>query len=128
MIKRRIMAPGPTEVPPTVLAAASQPILHHRTPQYRALFAEVCEKIKLVFQTSQTVLTFAAGGTGGMEAVMVNLSDPGEKVLVVSGGVFGDRWAKIAEAMGRVVVKIDVEWGKAVEAAALEAALKANPE
>jgi aspartate aminotransferase-like enzyme len=128
IVKKRIMAPGPTEVPPTVLAAASVPILHHRTPQYRAIFAEVCDKIKLVFQTKQPVMTFFAGGTGGMEAVVTNLSDPGEKVIVIGGGVFGDRWAKIAEALGRVPVKVDVEWGKAVEPSAVEAALKANPE
>src|SRR5688572_5040782 len=79
MIKRRIMAPGPTEVPPSVLAAAGQPILHHRTPQFRQVFQQVSEDIKYVFQTQQPVLTFAAGGTGGMEAIVVNLSRPGEK-------------------------------------------------
>jgi aspartate aminotransferase-like enzyme len=127
-IKKRIMAPGPTEVPPTVLGAAGQPILHHRTPQFRAIFAQVCEKIKLVFLTKQPVITLAAGGTGGMEAVIINLSDPGEKVLVVSGGVFGERWAKIAEALGRVPVKVNVEWGQAVKPAEIEAALTANPD
>jgi aspartate aminotransferase-like enzyme len=128
LIKKRIMAPGPTEVPPTVLAAAGQPILHHRTPQFRAIFAEVCDKVKTVFQTKQTVLTLAAGGTGGMEALLTNLSEPGETVIVVSGGVFGERWSKIAEALGRKVAKIDVEWGKGVDPAQVEAALKASPE
>ncbi len=122
------MAPGPTEVPPEVLAAGGQPILHHRTPEFRAIFAEVCEEIKYVFQTSQPVLTLAAGGTGGMEAIVVNLSAPGEKVLVISGGVFGERWAKIAEALERKVVRISVEYGKAVKPEDVQKALTDNPD
>ena len=128
MIKKRIMAPGPTEVPPEVLAAGGLPILHHRTPEFRAIFAEVSEKIKYVFQTSQPVLTLAAGGTGGMEAIVVNLSAPGEKVLVISGGVFGERWAKIAEALERKVVRISVEYGKAVKPDDVQKALTNNPD
>jgi aspartate aminotransferase-like enzyme len=127
LIKKRIMAPGPTEVPPTVLAAAGQPILHHRTPQFRAIFAEVCDKAKAVFQTQQPVLTLSAGGTGGMEALVTNLSEPGETVIVIAGGVFGERWAKISEALGRTVVRVDVEWGKGVDPAQVAGALKANP-
>jgi aspartate aminotransferase-like enzyme len=115
MIKKRIMAPGPTEIPPEVLAAGGMPILHHRTPEFRAIFAEVSDKIKYVFQTSQPVLTLAAGGTGGMEAIIVNLSAPGDKVIVISGGVFGERWAKIAEALERKVIRINVEYGQAVK-------------
>ncbi len=122
------MAPGPTEVPPEVLAAGGLPILHHRTPEFRAIFAEVCEKIKYVFQTTQPVLTLAAGGTGGMEAIVVNLSAPGEKVLVISGGVFGERWAKIAEALERKVVRINVEYGKAVKPEDVQKALTDNPD
>lgn len=114
LVKKHIMAPGPTEVPPEVLAAAAMPILHHRTPEFRAIFADVSEKLKSVFQTRQPVLTLAAGGTGAMEAVIVNLSAAGEKVIVISAGVFGERWAKIAESLERKVVRITVEYGKAV--------------
>lgn len=117
------MAPGPTEVPPEVLAAAGMPILHHRTPEFRAIFAEVSEKIKYVFQTSQPVLTLAAGGTGGMEAIIANLSAPGEKIIVISGGIFGERWAKIAEALERKVIRISVEYGKAVRTEDVKKAL-----
>jgi aspartate aminotransferase-like enzyme len=104
------------------------PILHHRTPEFRAIFAEVSEKIKYVFQTAQPVLTLAAGGTGGMEAIVVNLSAPGEKVLVISGGVFGERWAKIAEALERKVVRISVPYGKAVTTEEIKKAIEANPD
>jgi serine---pyruvate transaminase len=128
MLKRRIMAPGPTEIPPSVLSIASEPILHHRTPQFRAVFAEVSEKIKYVFQTEQPVLTLAAGGTGGLEAVIVNLTASGDKVIVISGGVFGERWAKIAEAIGRVPVRIAVEWGQAVDPEVVRSTLAANPD
>ncbi len=128
MIKKRIMAPGPTEIPPQVLSAGGEPILHHRTPEFRAIFAEVCEKIKYAFQTTQPVLTLAAGGTGGMEAIIVNLSAPGEKVIVISGGVFGERWAKIAEGLERKVIRINVEYGKAVKSEEVKKALIENPD
>ena len=122
------MAPGPTEIPPQVLSAGGEPILHHRTPEFRAIFAEVSEKIKYVFQTKQPVLTLASGGTGGMEAVIVNLSASGEKFIVISGGVFGERWAKIAEALERKVVRINVDYGKAVKPEDVSKALVDNPD
>ncbi|MEP7235557.1 MAG: alanine--glyoxylate aminotransferase family protein, partial [Ignavibacteriota bacterium] len=128
MIKKRIMAPGPTEIPPQVLSAGGEPILHHRTPEFRAIFADVSEKIKYVFQTKQPVLTLASGGTGGMEAIIVNLSAPGEKIIVISAGVFGERWAKIAEALERKVVRITVDYGKAVTSEEVSKALADNPD
>jgi serine---pyruvate transaminase len=127
LTKARIMAPGPTEIPPTVLAAAAKPILHHRTSEFRAIFSEVTEKIKYVFQTSNPVLSLAASGTGGLEAVITNLTVPGDEVIVISGGVFGERWAKIAEAHGRKVHRIDVELGKAVSLEQVRSSLKTNP-
>lgn len=126
-MKARIMAPGPTELPPPVLAAAAKPILHHRTSEFRAIFAEVSEKIKYVFQTSHPVLTLAASGTGGLEAAITNLTVPGDEVIVISGGVFGERWAKIAEAHQRKVHRIDVMLGKAVTLEQVRSALKAHP-
>lgn len=122
------MAPGPTEVPPEVLAAGAMPILHHRTPEFRAIFADVSEKIKSVFQTTQPVLTLAAGGTGAMEAVIINLSTADDKVIVISGGVFGERWAKIAESLERTVVRITVEYGQAVDPEIVRTTLSAHPD
>ncbi len=127
LTKARIMAPGPTEIPPTVLAAAAQPILHHRTEEFRAIFAEVSDHLRSVFCTTHPVLMLAASGTGGLEAAITNLTVVGDTVIVISGGVFGERWAKIAEAHGRLVLRIIVEWGQAVEPDAVAAALVAAP-
>ncbi len=109
------MAPGPTEVPPTVLAAACQPIIHHRTSEFRSIFSTVCRQLKAAFMTESPVMVFSATGTGGMEAVLLNLSQQGDKVIVISGGVFGERWAKIAETLDRTVIRIAVEWGSAAD-------------
>lgn len=128
MHKYHIMAPGPTELPPSVLAAGGQPILHHRTIEFRSQFAEVCENLKYVFMTKQPVLTLSAGGTGGMESCIVNFSEPGETLLVITGGVFGERWAKIGESLGRNVVRIEVPWGEPVNPQALAVTLLQNPQ
>ncbi len=128
LTKARIMAPGPTEIPPSVLAAAAKPILHHRTSEFRAIFADVSEKIKYVFQTSHPILTLAASGTGGLEAVITNMTLIGDAVIVISGGVFGERWAKICEAHGRVVHRIVIEWGRVASAKDVADAIAAHPE
>jgi len=127
LTKARIMAPGPTEIPPSVLAAAAQPILHHRTEEFRAIFSEVSDKLRSVFLTKHPVLLMSASGTGGLEAAITNLTVAGDTVIVICGGVFGERWAKIAEAHKRTVHRINVEWGKAVEIEAIKAAIKAVP-
>lgn len=115
MKKEYLLAPGPTPVPARVLAAMSQPIIHHRTPAYREIFSEVNEGLKYVFRTKNDVLTFASSGTGAMEGAVVNLLSPGDKVLVVRGGKFGERFGEIGEAYGVEVVPLEVEWGKAVD-------------
>src|ERR1700752_1994544 len=92
MKKYQLMAPGPTPVPSEVLLAMAQPILHHRTPEYEALFVEVRDGLKRLFQTSQDVIPLACSGTGAMEAAVVNTLSAGDKVIVVSAGKFGGRW------------------------------------
>ena len=124
MQKKYLLAPGPTPVPPEVLAAMARPIIHHRTPEYREIFAEVNEGLKYVFRTKKDVLTFAASGTGAMEASVANLLSPGDRVLVVEGGKFGERFREIGEAYGVEVVPIEVEWGKAVEPEVIRTKLK----
>lgn len=127
MEKTYLFAPGPTPVPPEVISAMTMPIIHHRTPQFRTLFKGVLEDLKYVFQTQQPVIVLASSGTGAMEAAVSNLLSPGDEVLVVRGGKFGERWAEICEAYGITPVNIDVEWGKAVDPGIVEEAFKAHP-
>ncbi len=127
MIKNYLLAPGPTPVPARVLLAMAQPLIHHRTPQFSRIFAEAKEGLKWLFQTEQDVLMLASSGTGGMEAAVTNLFSPGEEVLVVNGGKFGERWVKIAARFGLTVHELRVEWGHAVEVAAVQEALERHP-
>jgi aspartate aminotransferase-like enzyme len=128
VIKPYLLAPGPTPVPPEVLAAVAQPLIHHRTPAFAAVLGEVQEGLRELFGTTQDVLVLAASGTGAMEGAVSNLLSPGDAVVVVNGGKFGERWTKICRAYGVVVHEIAVEWGRAVEPAAVAAALDAHPE
>ena len=114
MKKKYLLAPGPTPVPAEVLMAMSRPIIHHRTSAYREIFSEVNEGLKYTFRTKNDVLTFASSGTGAMEGAVANLLSPGDKVLVVKGGKFGERFGEISEAYGIEVVYLNVEWGEPV--------------
>lgn len=110
-----LMTPGPTMIPPRVLQAMSRQIIHHRTKEFQAIFTEFNNKLKKVFDTQNDVLTFASSGTGAMEASIANLFSPGDKVLVGTIGVFGDRYVKIAKAYGLDVDVISVPWGQALD-------------
>ncbi|HZX60140.1 MAG TPA: alanine--glyoxylate aminotransferase family protein, partial [Candidatus Methylomirabilis sp.] len=128
MKKTHLFAPGPTPVPPEALLSMALPILHHRTPEYEALFAEVREGLKGLFQTAEEVLLFAASGTGGMEAAVVNILSPGDRTLVIRGGKFGERWGEICQAYDIDGVPIEVPYGKAVNPALVAAALERDPQ
>jgi aspartate aminotransferase-like enzyme len=123
MQKIFLLTPGPTSVPPQVLSAQSMPIIHHRTVEYGEIFMQVCEDLKYVFRTDNTVLVFTASGTGAMESSIANLLSAGDKALVVKGGKFGERWAGICEAYGVEVIPIDMEWGEAVDPASVKSHL-----
>jgi aspartate aminotransferase-like enzyme len=127
VIKSYLLAPGPTPVPPQVLAAMALPVIHHRTPQFGAVLAEVQEGLRELFGTAGDVLTLAASGTGAMEGAVTNLLSAGDEVVVVNGGKFGERWTKICQAYGVVVHEVTVEWGRAVRPEAVAAALDAHP-
>lgn len=127
MRKNYLLAPGPTPVPESALLAMAQPMIHHRTPQFSEIFKETAELLKFVFQTKEDVLILAASGTGAMEGTIVNLYSPGDEVIVVNGGKFGERWGKISEAYGLKAHWLNVEWGKAVDPAEVKKLLDANP-
>lgn len=109
-----LMIPGPTPVPPFLLTALSTPMINHRGAEFAELFKEILDGLKWLFQTKNDIMVFPASGTGAMEASLVNTLSPGDRVLSVSIGAFGDRYAAIAENFGADVVKLDVEWGNAV--------------
>ncbi|HEY7533905.1 MAG TPA: alanine--glyoxylate aminotransferase family protein [Nitrospiraceae bacterium] len=127
MIKRYLLAPGPTPVPPEVLLAMARPMIHHRAPEFDKLFAEVREGLKWLFQTRSDVLMLAASGTGGMEGAVSNFLSPGDKALTVNGGKFGERWTKLCKTFGANVTEIKVEWGHAVNPQLIADALKKDP-
>ncbi len=114
MTKKYLLTPGPTPLPPEVRAACARPIIHHRTPEFQKLFAEVNEGLKYLFQTGNDIFTFTASGTGAMEAAVANLLSPGDKAIVVCGGKFGERWKEICQAYNVEAISVDVQWGKAV--------------
>ncbi|MFI5338408.1 MAG: pyridoxal-phosphate-dependent aminotransferase family protein [Candidatus Methylomirabilales bacterium] len=126
-MKRYLLAPGPTPIPPEVLQAMAQPIIHHRTPEYEALFADVRRDLRFFFQCKNEVLMFAASGTGAMEGAVVNTLSPGDRVIIVRGGKFGERWVEICEVYGVRVLPVDVPYGKSVDPAAVAEALKSDP-
>ncbi|MCF8721362.1 pyridoxal-phosphate-dependent aminotransferase family protein [Nitrospina gracilis] len=128
MNKTYLLAPGPTPVPEKVNLEMAAPMIHHRTPQFSKIFGEAAEDAKYLFQTKQDVMILASTGTGGMEACITNLFSPGDKVLVINGGKFGERWGKISETYGLEPIWINVEWGQAVNVADVKAALEKNPD
>lgn len=115
MKKFTLFTPGPAEVPPRVLKVMSEPIIHHRSQDFREIFFEVRDKLKKLFKTKQDVIVFASSGTGAMEAAVVNFFSKGSKVLVINGGKFGERWSLICKAYGLDVQEISVPWGEAVD-------------
>lgn len=120
MKKKYLLSPGPTAVPESVLARMAEPMIHHRTPQFSVIFAEVKKDLKYVFQTEEEVLILASSGTGAMEATITNLFSKGDKVIFVNGGKFGERWGQIAGTYGLETIEIKVEWGQAVDVAAVK--------
>jgi aspartate aminotransferase-like enzyme len=110
--KRYLLTPGPTPVPPEVLAALAEPVVHHRSPDFKALFERVVGRLQEVFRTGNDVLVFTSSGTGAYESAFANLLSPGEKALVVSHGEFGTRWQTLGAAFGCDVVPLTYEWGR----------------
>jgi len=126
MKKNYLLTPGPTPLPPEVCESLSRPIIHHRTPQFQAILKEAHEGLKYVFQTKNDVYILASSGTGGMEMAVANLLSPGDTVVTVEAGKFGERWTEICKAYGVNCEVIKVEWGTAVKPEDIAAKLKAG--
>jgi aspartate aminotransferase-like enzyme len=108
---QKLLTPGPTSVPPEVLRALAQPVLHHRSPDFAEVLGVALERLREVFRTENEVLVLTSSGTGAFESAIVNLLSPGERVLAVSQGEFGERWQKMARALGCDVVPLTYAWG-----------------
>ena len=126
--KHYIMAPGPTPVPNDILTESAKETIHHRTPQFVSIMEETLEDAKYLFQTKNNVYAFASTGTGAMEAAVANLVSPGDKVIVVVAGKFGERWKELCQSYGADIVEIALEWGDAVTPEQIEDVLNKNPD
>jgi aspartate aminotransferase-like enzyme len=128
MKKYQLMAPGPTPVPSEVLLAMAQPMIHHRTPEYEALFVQVRAGLKRLVQTSQEVIPLACSGTGAMEAAVVNTLSSGDTVAVISAGKFGERWLEICRAYGVKAIELTAPYGETVPAGRVAETLRKHPD
>ena len=124
----QLRIPGPTPLPPQVLQSMSKQMINHRGSEYHAMLRSITENLKTLYQTQNDLFVLTGSGTGGLEAAVVNMLSPGDAVLGVSIGVFGDRIAAIARAFGAKVVPLNFEMGKAADPEAVRKALKANPD
>jgi aspartate aminotransferase-like enzyme len=122
--KRYLFTPGPTPVPPEVLAAVGAPVLHHRSPDFLPVYERVLTRLREVFRTESDVLLFGASGTGAFESAVANLVSPGEPHLVVSAGSFGERWVAMTTAFGADLDVLRYAWGETPDAADLHARLR----
>ncbi|MCZ7587934.1 MAG: alanine--glyoxylate aminotransferase family protein [Gaiella sp.] len=110
---QKLLTPGPTPVPPDVLRRLAEPVLHHRSPDFAEVFVLAQERLRRVFRTENEVLVFTSSGTGAFESAIVNLLSPGERVVAVSQGEFGERWQAMARAFACEVVPLAYPWGEA---------------
>ena len=122
-----LRVPGPTPCPKPVIEAMGQQMINHRGPEFAELISTVTAGLLTIFQTKGDVLTLTCSGTGGLEAAVVNTLSPGERTMVVSIGVFGNRVAQIAEAYGADVTTLSFEMGQAADPDRVREALRAEP-
>ena len=127
MLKRYLLAPGPTPVPAEILLSMAAPIIHHRSPDFVPVLDSAKKGLQWLYQTNNDVLILSSTGTGGMVGAVNNFFSPGDEVLVINGGKFGERWTKICEAYGLTVHEILVEWGYAVKPTEVGQRLKKHP-
>lgn len=128
MFKKRLFTPGPTPVPENIMLRMAQPIIHHRNPEFKEIFAELNENLKYLFQTNQDVFTLTSSGTGAMEASVANVIGENEKAIFVNGGKFGERWGHLIKTFGGIPIEIKKEWGNPPTIDEVLELIKANPD
>jgi aspartate aminotransferase-like enzyme len=126
--KLRLLTPGPTPLPENVRLALGRDMIHHRKQDFKDIMIRVQSGLQYLFKTKQPVMTLTSSGSGAMHAAVTNLFSPGEKVLVVEAGKFGQRWSEISQAHGLDVVALPLGWGQAVKPRDVENALSRYPD
>lgn len=126
-MKDHLFTPGPVPVPSSALIETAKPVIHHRTAEFEAIVEKIRDDLKYIFQTEGEVLILASSGTGAMEGAVSNTLCRGDKVIVVNGGKFGERWGKICRAFGVETDEIEVEWGRAADPDLIREKLKKDP-
>ena len=123
-VSMNLRIPGPTPLPPDVIAAVGQQMINHRGPEFAEMFGEISGWLKVFFETDSDVYLLTSSGTGAMEAAIVNTLSPGDRVLAAPMGVFGDRFAEIAAAYGADVTRLDYVMGQATDPDRLATAIR----
>ena len=123
-----LLAPGPVQLHPDVQKILAQPMIHHRTPEFDQILSHALSGLKFLFQTTQPVFMHSSTGSGAMESALVNVLNPGDEVLAIVSGKFGERWAEMAEIYGAKVSRLYVAWGSGVHAEEVRTHLKNNPQ
>jgi aspartate aminotransferase-like enzyme len=127
-LEYNVLAPGPVNLHPKVREALAMQMIHHRTPEFDAILKRVLQSLKGIFQTEQPVFVTSSTGSGGMEALIVNTLAPGDLVLGIDSGKFGERWCDMVEEFGGKLVRMKVPWGQAVSVTNVEKFLHEYPQ
>ena len=107
-----VLAPGPVNLHPKVRESLALPMIHHRTPEFDAILRKTLGKLKTVFSTQEDVFILTSTGSGGMEALLVNVMDKGDEVLGIDSGKFGERWCEMVETFGGKLHRLKIPWGE----------------
>jgi aspartate aminotransferase-like enzyme len=124
--KHRLFTPGPTPLLPAAVRAMASADVHHRTADFRALYQRVLADLKIFVGTKNDVLLLASSGSGAMEASVANLTSPGDRVLVLTAGKFGERWRDLAKAFNCTIDLVEAPYGETISLDAVKAALTAD--
>jgi len=127
LIKERLFTPGPVPLPPQVIKALGQQIIHHRTPEFTQIFLQTRENLQKLLKTNKDVLMLASSGTGAMESAVINFFNEGDKVLVINAGKFGQRWKELGKTFGLDVIDYEIPWGETFDKEKVEKIAKENP-
>ncbi len=127
-MKKRLFTPGPTPVPENVMLSMAAPIIHHRNPEFMEILQQVHEDLQYLFRTTQPVVVMTCSGTGGMESAISSLFGPGDKVITINGGKFGERWGELVRTFTGNCIEEKVEWGTAIQPERIAELLGEHPD